>query len=67
MRARRPFLALLAGAPALAACGLRPIYARGERQKVLPDLAAIEVGPQYGSRGELLVDLERFATAYGLA
>ena len=25
------------------------------------------VGPQYGSRGELLVDLERFATAYGLA
>lgn len=50
MGTRRSLLALVA-LPGLAACGLRPIYARGEGQKVLPSLAAIEVAPQGGSSG----------------
>ena len=37
--------------PGLAACGLHPIYAKGEQQKVMPTLAAIAVAPDGGSRG----------------
>ena len=49
---RRKLAAALALLPALAACGLRPIYAQAERATLLPTLAAIEVGDQPGSRGQ---------------
>ncbi|MFO1075423.1 MAG: LPS assembly lipoprotein LptE [Geminicoccaceae bacterium] len=48
LRLLLPALLLL---PGLAGCGLHPIYARSEQQKVMPALAAIAVGPDSGSRG----------------
>ena len=39
-----------------AGCNLRPIYAAPETNKVLPDLAAIEVGDLPGRRGQYLRD-----------
>ena len=37
---------------ALGGCGLRPIYGEAAREKILPELAAIEVSEQYGRRGQ---------------
>lgn len=61
---------------ALGGCNLRPIYAAPETNKVLPDLAAIEVNDLPGRRGQFLHDylIDEFnpqgvsvAPAYGLA
>ncbi len=61
---------------ALAGCHLRPIYSAPETNKVLPDLAAIEVDDLSGRRGQFLHDylIDEFnpqgvsvAPAYGLA
>jgi LPS-assembly lipoprotein len=49
---RRELVAALGLLPALAACGLRPIYAPADRATLLPALAAIEVAEQAGSRGQ---------------
>lgn len=45
---RRSALVLLALLPG---CGLRPLYGTGLREEVAPELAAIEVAEQPGSRG----------------
>ena len=47
---RLAFLALLAAT----ACSFRPIYQGKEARVVVPDLAAIEVGPLYGRQGSFL-------------
>ena len=39
---------------ALMACGFRPIYQGKEARVVVPDLAAIDVGPLYGRQGNSL-------------
>ena len=51
---RRFGLLALGGLPALAACGLKPIYGQTEAQKVVPQLAAIDVGRLYGRQGAYL-------------
>lgn len=53
----RPFLALAAAAamlPALASCGLRPVYAGGASGPVARGLAAVEVAPIEGHEGWLV-------------
>lgn len=44
----------LAALLAATACGFRPIYQGKEASVVVPDLAAIEVGPLYGRQGSFL-------------
>ena len=50
---RRRSLAL-AGALGLAGCGLRPVYRIEREQPVAGQLAAIDVAPLYGPRGQYL-------------
>lgn len=38
--------------PALASCGLRPIYGPQQEARTVPELAAIEVAEQGGARGQ---------------
>jgi LPS-assembly lipoprotein len=54
LRRRRlaALLALAALLPALAACGLRPLYGPETRAKVVPQLAAVEVQQQGGRLGQ---------------
>ena len=47
-------VALLAAACALSACGLRPLYAGGERGRIVQSLRSVEVGPIGGRAGWLV-------------